>query len=286
MIILYESLFHDILNKIKDNKIAYKIKNNYSVKNEDYASVVVHILSNSMLKLKYNPTDEYALHRRQYGAKSFFKTEEVKLGSFLTKFIGIENNSDIEEFIYLFRGAYDDFMRTDDFVIVKGEDIVRWYSKKKSKIKSCMTNKSYRLRFYAMNPDKVRLLILKDEKNMCIGRCLLWKLDYPKGIIYADRVYTNSQSDRTRFQRYIQGKAKEKGWLSIDDDYNTPKLVVLSPFIGTLPYFDTFGVSSRFPTILKTGKPPLSYIKSVVNSFSIGNNKNFENLNNFQNFIR
>jgi len=52
---------------------------------------------------------------------------------------------------------------------------------------------------------------------------------------------------------------------------------MLNTFRGKLPFLDTFEVVSRIPTILKHNKPPISYIKAIMSSFS--NDKTFENFN-------
>lgn len=282
MRISYEYDFYDILNSMKNNHIAKKIINTYRVDNKEYWKMNVNMTPDYMLELKYTPTDEYVKTRREHNASSMIKTEIMKIGSFLTKYINKDySKSEVEDFVHSLRAAYDNYMSMDDFMIVKGEDIVKWYSKKNSKITSCMTDRPFKTRFYAMNPNKVRMLVLLDEsKKKSIGRCLLWKLDYPEGKIYADKIYYNKLSDEKRFRRYIE----QKGWLSSHKGsrYDS-KLVILDTFLGILPYLDTFDVVSRIPTILKTGNPPTSYIKAVIKStFSF--NKKFEKLNNFQDY--
>jgi len=285
MDLIFDDIIHHILNGIsqKNNIVKKWYVRSRDIKDKDYSQAYVKLLSENILELKYIPTPQYAQIRKNYGASSLYKIEQMKLGSFITKFMGEFNKSEIEDFIYSFRGAYNDLMSIDDFIIVKGEDIVKWYSKKNSTINTCMSGKNSRVRFYAMNPDKVRLLVLLDESKKCVGRCLLWKLDYPKGKIFADRIYYKKYSDERRFMRYIH----EKGWLSrsgTGDKYSNSRLVVLDTFLGKLPFFDSFYVAFRIPTILKSGNPPTSYIKAIINSFKF--NKQFENLNNFQDFIK
>jgi hypothetical protein len=62
---------------------------------------------------------------------------------------------------------------------------------------------------YMSNPDVCKLLILKDESgNKIKGRALVWKLQFPEGVTFLDRIYTHNDSDVELFREY----AKSQGW--------------------------------------------------------------------------
>jgi len=92
--------------------------------------------------------------------------------------------------------------------IVEGDEIVKWYNidnyqSKLGKLgNSCMSSPECQgyFKIYTENPDKVKLLILKNKDNKLVGRALLWKLD--DNTLFMDRVYTAFDSDDNIFINY------------------------------------------------------------------------------------
>jgi hypothetical protein len=141
------------------------------------------------------------------------------------------------------------------------------------------------------------MLVLINGENKLLGRCLLWKLDYPKGRIYADRIYTSRDSDINRFKAYI----RNRGWLNYDNNYSDIRLVVLndSTKLYTTPYLDSFSLNkdSKHGLVAFTKSVSFSSIKhKLSNSQGINfvkklfgikqkQQQEFENLMTFENFI-
>lgn len=126
------------------------------------------------------------------------------------------NGTDIETFVNLYK---KEISIKPKFEIVSGEDIIHWYngdnySNGNGKLNnSCMKHNrcTNYIRFYANNPDKVRLLILKDNKNddLIKGRALLWNTSVPNNRIFMDRIYTVNDYDEYFFIDY----AEKNGWI-------------------------------------------------------------------------
>jgi hypothetical protein len=107
----------------------------------------------------------------------------------------------------------------EDFKIVKGKDIIKWYdistyAEESGDLgNSCMRHSrcaSY-LKIYAENPDVCSMLILKSDDDHIIGRALIWKIDPDIGgaDTYMDRIYAINDATKKRFQEY----ADQNGWL-------------------------------------------------------------------------
>lgn len=155
---------------------------------------------------------------------------ETTIGRVVKKLFGDEfNSSEIEDFV----NKYKTLREKPIFELVNGDDIVYWYDSKTyvdgdgTLNNSCMnsTEKSNYIKFYAINKDKVSLLILKDNKdsNKIKGRALIWYLDEPKGRVYMDRIYTTVNYLENHFIDY----AKKNGWIykSEQNMYETTDLI-------------------------------------------------------------
>lgn len=180
----------------------------------------------------------------------------MKIGKFVRILLPELKSKDIEDFVNKFKSIlkYDE----NDFEIVYGEDIRKWYDEenynkgKYSLNKSCMRYKKCSKYFdiYVKNPQVVSMLILKDKDTELInGRALIWKLsdmDYP---YFMDRIYTTSQYLENKFLKY----ATNRNWLTktqqdissdIFDKKNKKKLTIVIPLNENLeyeyfPYMDT-----------------------------------------------
>jgi hypothetical protein len=127
------------------------------------------------------------------------------------------SDSEIEQFVNKFKSEWDklnDIFRS--FEIVEGYDIKEWYYSGKYREpnsgqlgNSCMRYDYCQgfFEIYTENPDKCKLLILKDEEDeeKIKGRAIIWYLDEPN-IIFMDRIYTNFDSDIELFRQYAISK--------------------------------------------------------------------------------
>lgn len=176
---------------------------------------------------------------------------EIKIGRLVTKIIntlgGSFKDKDVEDFVNKYKASYDSMNNIEDnFKIVKGEDIRKYYSKdnyyKDSKSegtqlwKSCMSSNYCQsfLDIYVENPDNINMLVLlKDGK--VLGRALLWNLD--DGNKFMDRIYTISDSYIFNIEKW----GKENGYIIFSELKSYTLEVTLKPEVyGSYPYMDTF----------------------------------------------
>lgn len=162
-------------------------------------------------------TDSY----KYFNAKRHFrKYEKIKSGRFI-KYLLRKNDvehtdNDIEEWINTFRASIDGL---NNFHIVEGEDIRKWYNYKLAKdipgstlANSCARNyKDYldeRLNLYVDNPEQIKMLIKLDDNGKLIGRALIWKnVHYEtdgRNYIYdfMDRIYSINDVITEKFKMY------------------------------------------------------------------------------------
>lgn len=154
------------------------------------------------------------------------------------------NNTELEEFVNQYKATYDS-VNSVDLKLVEGEEIRKWYSSENYESNkgqlgsSCMRQpeKSSFFDMYVKNPEVCKLLILMSDtdENKIKGRALIWKLD--NGKYYQDRVYTNSESDKTLFENWA--KTKNMNF------YNEPYFGEMTVKLGNhkydkYPYMDTF----------------------------------------------
>lgn len=136
----------------------------------------------------------------------YVKTTEIKFGRFLTKILTELqkdnkylkfNAKDIETFVNLYK-SHNAFNRNafDYFKIVEGDEIKKWYLEK-TYASGCGTLNNSCMRLdkcqdffdmYTNLDNNVKMLILTNEEDKLIGRCLLWETEKGK---YMDRVYSN-----------------------------------------------------------------------------------------------
>lgn len=127
------------------------------------------------------------------------------------------SDKDIEQFVNVFKASGKE-NKGIEFRLVSGEDISKYYDGRKYYTDhgtlggSCMADEgpSY-FDIYVENPDKVRLLIYVDGKDLIHGRALVWKLDKSpcEAKYFMDRIYTNADSDTIKFKKY----AEEQNWM-------------------------------------------------------------------------
>ena len=175
---------------------------------------------------------------------------------------------DLESFQMMYTAVVEENSKKID--VVSGDDIKHWYSNehyletKGTLGGSCMSDpkKNKYMSFYALNPEKVSMLILFPEgrRDVIIGRALLWNIDEIDGnpvkdIKYMDRIYTINQGDEELFINYAK---KNRFYYKSSQSYGDYPIVTpsgqqnikLSVFINDIdyeyyPYVDTLTYYNR-----------------------------------------
>lgn len=141
---------------------------------------------------------------------------EQKIGRFISKITG-EDPQRIENFVNHYKAEIKSMNNLDNFEIVKGKDLAKFYLAKfyskggGSLNKSCMRHDHCQdyFNFYKINPEKVSLIVLyeDDSRKKILGRALMWNVDEPN-IVLMDRIYTSNDSDQNLFIKL----AIKNGW--------------------------------------------------------------------------
>lgn len=179
---------------------------------------------------------------------------EIKIGRFIKKIFPEEfKDSEVEKFVNLWKSVADD---DSNFVIYRGSKIINGYRSNKYAysdsnasplMNSCMNDCVDFLDLYTENAE---LLVLEDEKQLILGRALVWNTN--QGFKFMDRVYYINDSDYYKFVKY----AKSNGWayklannshsaayIKNGVEYNNKLTVELKSTISfyyDYPYMDTF----------------------------------------------
>lgn len=215
------------------NKIIYHLQNN-----EDVETFV--ILSVTFSEKPFINNSALPENRKS----------EAKIGRIITKLLdsnkNLKNkysNSTIEKFINIFVSHNIERVESfDNFKIVEGEDIRKWYSEDSYKKlrsgelgNSCMRFKRCQkyLDIYTNNPEVCKLLILLDDDNKLVGRALLWTLIDGGKVI--DRIYTIKDSLSQLFLRW----ASNNDHLIIKS-YEQSSIKVKPVRYSKYPYMDNF----------------------------------------------
>lgn len=126
--------------------------------------------------------------------------QDQRLARIIPKLFGkIFELKDIEDFVKNFQFVFESDKTVDKFEILKGRDIRTYYNGKKYNSesngqlqKSCMkyeeSGKFFKI--YEDNPEKMNMLVLKDDNGKIYGRANIWYLDVPEGKVFMDRIYT------------------------------------------------------------------------------------------------
>jgi hypothetical protein len=183
---------------------------------------------------------------------------EVRLGKFLTKHFDYSPEQ-IENLINKYKTFYNFYQKDgiNIFEEVCGMEIAYWYNVRNYKTgggtlnHSCMRHEDpARFVLYTATPDKIKLLIIK-ENDKLIGRALLWIDD--KGRKYLDRAYTRYDETMYLYELYAQ----KKGYYSYYKRGDTPVDFILTtnPEVQPrlLPYLDsmTFDYNNNTITLKK-----------------------------------
>lgn len=214
-------LSNDIINIL--NRIKHPISDKllFLNKNTDYGFPFSFIDIHNENEISYTPSKkviELVTECRYKDFKNMIWTTSrspMRIGRLVTKIIGGDSKL-IEEFVNLFKSEIKSINNLDNFEIVKGDKISKFYDGRTyvngggSLNKSCMRHEHCQeyFKFYEINPDKVELVILYEKENKKIlGRALLWNIEDPK-IKLLDRIYTTIDSDQNLFIKY----AIKNGW--------------------------------------------------------------------------
>ena len=214
---------------------------------------------------------------------------------------GVEfTDSQIEDFVNRFKSAWDkmnDVFR--NFEVVKEDKIAYWYDRRN--YQSCTSNLGSSCMsgvdpeyfdIYVKNPDKISLVILKnDDGDKILGRALLWELDTPK-ITFMDRIYTSNDSYIPLFKDYCykngwyhkQAQNSSNHHIESKDDKKTEHLFCTLrnsrvgdyekyPYLDTLKYFrpDTGQITSDYE--FKRNNTGLVYTLEVTDGSWVENDE-------------
>lgn len=146
---------------------------------------------------------------------------ETRIGRLIRRIFGTRfNQESIEKFVNKYKATIREEEVLDRFELVHGEDIKKWYhqntyaERRGSLGGSCMQYPACQRYFgiYVKNPEKVGLLILKNEKgDKILGRAIVWHMKEPENIILMDRVYVSDDANVNLYTQY----AKREGWATL-----------------------------------------------------------------------
>lgn len=226
--------FMNILEKMSSNKIKHELLNylvsdvngngyKFDMKVDasfldvtDKNDTISYILSSkaSPIMSKYN------LMGRDYEAINLCwltNRQEQKLSRYINRiFKNKFTLQDVEDFVNNYKAAIVE--NNLIFEIVSGDGVVKYYdantySRGDGHLQhSCMrySKCSDFLGIYKENPDKMNMLILKNNKSGKIeGRANIWFLDEPKDKIFMDRIYSTYEWQIKMFIDY----AKKNNWM-------------------------------------------------------------------------
>lgn len=147
---------------------------------------------------------------------SFPARSDIRIGRLVNKIAPFYSPVEIEKWVNSFKAEYRNVLKNIRFKIIEGKDIVKYYNAKfyargnGTLNKSCMRhdNCSDFMNLYVNNPDKIKMVILFEDKDIISGRALLWKLDEANSY-FLDRIYVKDESDTILFKKY----AEKNNWL-------------------------------------------------------------------------
>jgi hypothetical protein len=255
---LEKSKINEILNISRELKRVFE-----SINNENFRKIInkigteIESFPYKNLSLgKTNTTISITPSGKEINDNDYSKyRQDIKCGRIFSLILPELTGRDIEIMVNEY-AAEIEYINNQyaNFDIVDGDDIETYYNddnyvdyERGTMHHSCMLNTNY-LDLYTQNPEVVRMLILKDDKDntKIKGRALVWRLD--NGKYFMDRVYTSNDKLTNLFIKY----AIEKDWLFkenqsyggsiIDKDNN--RIGSVSVYLDgyeydTYPYLDT-----------------------------------------------
>jgi len=278
----YEHKFKITLLDVDDSDENKKDNISFSLSNKTIEKIISHFNIGINPKEEMLPSNVNELTRLLVNNKDFlfkYNRSTTSIGKIVNKLypneykVSGDPGNDIESFVNLYKSIRN---IENNFELVKGDDIVYWYNgnnyselQQGTLHSSCMRYDrcDQYIEFYAVNPDKVSMLILKDtnDNTKIKGRALVWNLDEPSGRTFMDRIYTIHDYDIQTFKEY----AKKHEWLykkeqnmsegeylvdtMYDDNIDTRTLIINDmknseyekyPYTDTFKYYDNSTLSN------------------------------------------
>lgn len=245
--LLSTSLYENIKKLAENNNLANGIMNICS--NDFSENHIRFITINSKRELTFLPKGkEHIVNDSGNWSKKNRQSGKIgKIFGAILRENKIEfSDSDLETFVNKLQGLYN----IGTFKIVSGDEIAFWYNNlcKESSgtlSSSCMQEKPiYYFDIYAKNEDKVKMLILTDEKGFLTGRAIIW------ANLYMDRIY-GSDATIEQFKEYAkennlmykknQTFSDKNNFVNEAEDvqYIETKIYLDTDF-SNYPYMDTF----------------------------------------------
>jgi hypothetical protein len=318
--IIYSSNFRNTLNNITHSISDYLLEKENIFKSlycyidlGNSCDTISFIQSNKVADLKESDVD---WETKVWTSKRC----NMKIGKFLQTILGgiFRNNTqrsftklkadDIESFVNKYKIEFDFDSYLKNFEIVEGSKILYWYYEENyaesattstTLGNSCMRYFKYQkfLEIYKDNPEKIKMLIYKNDNNKLLGRALLWYLDDPENKIFMDRIYCAEDKIIDLFKKYaINNKWYYKSYQTygyehaLVDTSETPhKLTNLllsvnlkqDAYYRYLPYLDTLSVLNKLNNNLSNNGKLIDrngYINCIgYNGYSIIDREALEN---------
>ena len=195
----------------------------------------------------------------------------IKIGRFISKFMIKEarinfniSDRDIEIFVNLYKSYFD--TDTTKYKIVSGDEILKWYLYENYHLplgfqhgslwNSCMRyrEKNSYMNIYAVNPEKVKMLVHISEDGKLRTRALLWEEVYDQHgnkFKVMDRIYSVYDYEVLSFKKWAtdnnyiykkeQSSKRERLFVTPDGTTDLKLKVKLDKWkIDCYPYIDTF----------------------------------------------
>lgn len=195
----------------------------------------------------------------------------IKIGRFISKFMSKESrinfnisDKDIEIFVNLYKSYFD--TDTSKYKVVSGNEILDWYLSKNyyspsgfehgSLWRSCMrySEKNSYMNIYAVNSEKVKMLVHISDDGKLRTRALLWEEVYDENgnkFKVMDRIYSVYDYEMLSFKKWAtdnnyiykkeQSSKKERLFITATGVSDLKLKVKLDKWkINCYPYIDTF----------------------------------------------
>ena len=258
MPIILSSRLRDILCKINDDisKFIMSLEDN-----NDYTYQFSFLdITEDESTISFLQANKYGEIPKERGngdaAWSCNARNEIRVGRLINKIAPCYKSFEIEKWVNSFKAEWKNALKNIKFKVVEGHELVKFYNGKRyargngSLNKSCMRHDQCAefMDLYIQNPDKIKMVVLLENKDVIGGRALLWKLDEPKDTWLLDRIYVKEDSDAILFKKH----AEKNGWLyksaqtfdctkvvKNDDEVNVDMKVYIKGDFKYFPYIDT-----------------------------------------------
>jgi hypothetical protein len=149
----------------------------------------------------------------------------IRVGRLYKKLFPEFSNIQIEKIVNYYKYKYNEnITKTISLEVVNGEEIRKWYDCNNYRVgggtlnSSCMRfNFQSKLLDLYVKENCVKLLVLKNEDDLLLGRSLLWNIYTPYKLKYMDKIYTVNDKYVDFFINY----AKEEKFI-LYKDYELP----------------------------------------------------------------